>query len=131
LRAENLGAADCSSQLQGERFPKLLRLSGRDEFAAVFDHGRVEADRTLVVHAIRTERTFSRIGLSISKKVGSSPTRNYWKRCIREAFRRQRSVLPAGLDIIVRPRRDAKPDSRAIAESLYRLLKKIDRQLQS
>ena len=129
LLSEKLGAADCTSQLQGERFPKLLRLSGRDEFAAVFDHGRVEADRTLVVHVIRTDRSFSRIGLSISKKVGSSPTRNYWKRCIREAFRRQRSVLPTGLDIIVRPRRDAKPDSRAIAESLYRLLKKIVRQL--
>jgi ribonuclease P protein component len=131
VHSETSGAANCYSQLQGERFPKLLRLSGRDEFAAVFDNGRVEADRTLVVHAIRTDRSFSRIGLSISKKVGSSPTRNYWKRCIREAFRRQRSVLPTGLDIIVRPRRDARPDSRAIAESLYRLLKKIDRQLHS
>jgi ribonuclease P protein component len=115
--------------VRGERFPKLLRLSGREEFAAVFDHGRVEADRTLVVHAIRTDRQFSRIGLSVSKKVGSSPTRNFWKRCIREAFRRQRSVLPAGLDIIVRPRRDARADARSIAESLYRLLKKVDRQL--
>jgi ribonuclease P protein component len=130
LTSEQPGAADYSSKLQGERFPKLLRLSGREEFAAVFDQGRVEADRTLVIHAVRTERKFSRIGLSISKKVGSSPTRNYWKRCIREAFRRQRSVLPTGLDIIVRPRRDARPDSRAIAESLYRLLKKVDRQLQ-
>ena len=130
-RCEKLGAGDRSSSFQGEQFPKLLRLNGRVEFAAVFDHGRVEADRTLVVHAVRTDRQFSRIGLSISKKVGSSPTRNYWKRCIREAFRRQRSVLPTGLDIIVRPRRDARPDSRAIAESLYRLLKKIDRQLQS
>jgi ribonuclease P protein component len=131
LRSTKLDADDCSSKLQGERFPKLLRLSGREEFAAVFDHGRVEADRVLVVHAVRNSRRFSRIGLSISKKVGSSPTRNYWKRCIREAFRRQRSVMPTGLDIIVRPRRDARPNSRAIAESLYRLLKKVDRQLQS
>lgn len=131
LPLEESGASDCSVKLQGERFPKLLRLSSREDFAAVFDYGRVESDRTLVVHAIRTERKFSRIGMSISKKVGSSPTRNYWKRCIREAFRRQRSVMPNGLDIIVRPRRDARPDSRAIAESLYRLLKKIDRHLQS
>jgi len=131
LCSNKSGAADYSQNFLGERFPKLLRLSGREEFAAVFDHGRVEADRVLVVHAVRTDRNFSRIGLSISKKVGSSPTRNYWKRCIREAFRRQRTVLPTGLDIIVRPRRDAHPDFRAIAESLYRLLKKIDRQLQS
>jgi len=117
--------------LSGERFPKLLRLSGRDEFATVFDQGRVEADRTLVVHAIRTDRKYSRIGLSVSKKVGNSPQRNFWKRCIREAFRRQRCVLPIGLDIIVRPRRDARADSRAIAESLYRLLKKVDRQLRT
>jgi ribonuclease P protein component len=118
-----------SGKLSGERFPKLLRLSGRDEFAKVFDEGHVEADRILVVHAIRTDRKYSRIGLSVSKKVGTSPTRNYWKRCIREAFRLQRVVLPVGLDIVVRPRRDARPDSRAITESLYRLLKKVDRQL--
>lgn len=117
--------------MTGERFPKELRLCGREEFAAVFDQGLVEADRTLVVHAIRNARLHSRIGLSVSKKVGNSPTRNYWKRCIREAFRRQRTVLPTGIDIIVRPRRDARADARSIAESLYRLLKRIDRRLQS
>ena len=127
----NSGAPDQTRSLRGERFPKLLRLSGREEFAAVFELGRVEADRTLVVHALRTQRNYSRIGLSISKKVGSSPTRNFWKRCIREAFRRQRTVLPIGLDVIIRPRRDARPNARAIAESLYQLLKKVNRQLSS
>jgi ribonuclease P protein component len=113
----------------GERFPKTLRLSGRNEFAAVFDQGQVAVDQTLVVHAIRTDRRYCRIGLSVSKKVGSAPTRNYWKRCIREAFRRQRERLPTGLDIVIRPRRDARPDFGAIEASLGRLLKKLDRQL--
>lgn len=131
LHSENTDVVKLASELRGERFPKLLRLSTREEFALVFDQGQVEADRVLVVHCVRNQLAYSRIGLSVSKKVGSSPTRNFWKRCIREAFRRQRSVLPTGLDIIVRPRRDARPTSRAIAESLYRLLKKIDRQLKS
>ncbi len=115
--------------ITGQQFPKVLRLRGRDEFATVFDRGMVASDKSLVVHAIRTLLPFSRLGLSVSKKVGSAPTRNYWKRCIREAFRRQREHLPTGMDFVVRPRRDARAEYHAIEVSLLRLLKKIDKQL--
>ncbi len=118
-----------AAEITGQRFPKILRLSGRDEFAAVFDAGRVAADKMLVMHAIRTSKTYCRIGLSVSKKVGSAPTRNYWKRCLREAFRKQRGQLPIGMDLVVRPRRDARADYHAIESSLLRLAQKLDKQL--
>lgn len=107
----------------------MLRLSGRDEFTAVFDNGLVASDTTLVIHAIRNSRPYCRIGLSVSKKVGSAPTRNYWKRCIREAFRRQRQQLPIGMDVVVRPRRDARAKFQLIEISIVRLLKKLDKLL--
>jgi ribonuclease P protein component len=55
--------------------------------------------------------------------------RNRWKRLIREAFRRQQDALPAGLDMIIRPKRGAVPDHDAIRRSVVYLSKKLDRRL--
>ncbi len=110
-------------------FPSGRRLKRQDEFAAVFDHGKVAADDMLVVHAIRVQDSLSRIGLSVSKRVGNSPQRNRWKRLMRESFRRNVALLPPHLWLVVRPRRGAVPDFQAIQSSLLRLARKLERKL--
>ena len=49
---------------------------------------------------------YSRLGLSVSKRVGKAVTRNRIKRRIRELFRTQKKSLPQGFDIIVIPDRE-------------------------
>ena len=110
-------------------FPKRYRLRTRAEFERVFQEGWVASDRTLVVHAVRNGLAYARLGLSVSKRVGNAPTRNRWKRWIRESFRQHRQQLPSGLDIIVRPRRDAVADFQAVVQSLRRLSQQCDRKL--
>ncbi len=110
-------------------FPAALRLKRREDFAAVFERGEVAADDVLVIHALRSEQADSKIGLSISKKVGNAPLRNRWKRLIRESFRLSRQELPQHLWLIVRPRRGAVPDFHAIKISLQRLTRKLQRRL--
>ncbi len=112
-----------------ERFPKSLRLVSPLDFDRVFKEGVVASDSVLVMHAVRGKHAWTRIGLSISKRVGNSPIRNRWKRLIRESFRRQKSELPIGIDMVVRPKRGAVPDYELVFQSVLKLAMQLDRKL--
>lgn len=43
----------------------------------------------------------TRLGLTVSKKVGNSCARNRVKRRVREFFRHNRSMLPSGIDVVI------------------------------
>jgi ribonuclease P protein component len=42
----------------------------------------------------------TRLGVTVTKKVGNAVVRNRIKRLVREVFRLQRARLPAGLDLV-------------------------------
>ena len=110
-------------------FPKQVRLRKQAEFDRVFGGQAYAADDVLVMNGCWNELGQTRIGLSVSRKVGNAVMRNRWKRLIREAFRLQQSELPRGLDIVIRPRRGAAPDFRSIRVSLRSLAERIARKL--
>ena len=93
----------------------------------MFEKGRVFSDSVLVVHVLPRSGEGTRLGISVSKKVGCSPVRNRWKRLIREAFRLNQVNLPAGLDIVARPRKGAAPEFHRIEVSLRRLCQRAGR----
>ena len=86
-------------------FPKSLRIRSRSEFSAVFED-RVKAVRgPLIAHARPNNLPHPRLGISISRSVGTAPRRNRIKRLLREAFRLQQHDWPIGYDLVlvVRP----------------------------
>lgn len=110
-----------------ERFPRTARMKRSIEFDRVYGARCYASDDVLVVNGCRNALTTTRLGLSIGRKVGNAVVRNRWKRLIREAFRLERAYLPTGLDLIARPRKDARPDLPAIRRSLRYLTGRIDR----
>ena len=55
----------------------------------------------------RNSGTESRLGITVSSKVGNSVVRNRVKRVVREAFRRNKKTFPVGFDILVIARKNA------------------------
>jgi ribonuclease P protein component len=84
-----------------ERFPKAQRLRNRREFLEVQGRGiKVSADCLLAL-AVKTQRPLTRLGLTVSSKVGNAVVRNRIRRSLREHFRKTKAALPKGLDLVV------------------------------
>lgn len=112
-----------------QRFPKSSRLRRQSEFDRVYQGNYFAADNVLVIRARRNQLNSPRLGLAVSRKVGNAVVRNRWKRVIREAFRKQKSDFPAGMDIVVRPKKGATCDYQAVARSLGRLAVRLNKKL--
>ena len=114
---------------QGNAFPKQLRITSKRDFAIVFAKGQVASNEVLVIHAVGINERRTRLGLSLSKKVGSAPVRNHWKRIIREAFRRKYDALPSNLLLVVRPRKGASAVYESVEQSLTVLAHRVARRV--
>ena len=119
------------AQMTDQRFPKSVRLLSQKDFDSVYQNDVFAADDFLVIRATRNDLEVTRLGLSVSRKVGNAVVRNRWKRLIRQAFRVQRLQLPPGLDLVVRPRKGAACELTGIERSISRLAERLDRKLKN
>jgi ribonuclease P protein component len=94
-------------------FPKSARLRRRREFLQSQRQGQRRHSRSFVVIQAPGRAGTSRLGVTVSSRVGNAVVRNRVKRLVREIFRNRRLDLPAVLDVVV----IAKPDAAQISHA--------------
>jgi len=100
------------------------RLKKTVQFQRVYEQGVSAADDRLIVYALANELGFSRLGLSVGKKLGSAVKRNRYKRTLREAFRLTQHELPSGYDFVFIPRPGLEASTELFKKSLLLLCRK-------
>ena len=93
-------------------------LKKNSDFRRVYRRGRSLADRNLVLYTLSTGDE-TRIGFSVSKKVGNAVTRNRLKRRLREISRLNAYKIKDGYDIICIVRVAAKNADYSTLESSF------------
>lgn len=82
-------------------YPKSARLRRRREFLLLQREGRRRHTPHFVVIRTPARTGESRVGITVSSRVGDAVTRNRLKRYVREIFRQRRTALAAPVDVVV------------------------------
>lgn len=96
-----------------EQFPKTDRILKRDVFRRVYEKGRKFQARHFTAFILPVPGERPRVGITATRKIGNSVERNRARRLVREAFRRNKWLVPPGVDIVINVKR-------ALVESAYR-----------
>ncbi|NLN14591.1 MAG: ribonuclease P protein component [Tissierellia bacterium] len=79
---------------------KRYRLRKNMEFKRVYDQGRNYWNRNLILYVRKNDLNETRVGFTITKKIGNSVVRNKIRRRMREIYRLNFHNLKAGYDLV-------------------------------
>jgi len=99
--ADRQHSAEATALTTRARLPRHARVRSRREYLALQRDGRRQTTPHFVLLARPRSDARSRLGITVSRKVGNAVTRNYVKRCVREWFRHQRRQIVPALDLVV------------------------------
>lgn len=86
--------------------PKSSLLKKSAEFNQVYRRGNRLRGEGFALIYLNGDQADSRLGISVSRKVGNAVRRNRIKRIMRETFRLHREIFPRSSDIVIAVRPD-------------------------
>lgn len=101
-------------------------LKDNKDFLRLYRRGKCVLAPSFALYYMKNHRGKLRIGITAGKKLGTAVKRNRAKRVIREAFRKNISLFPCALDVVIVARfRATKEKSFVVEENLKNALKGI------
>jgi ribonuclease P protein component len=82
-------------------FSRAERLRRTVDFDRAYTEGKKVASSSLVLFFCPSRQEATRLGVSVSKKIGKAVVRNRVKRLLRESFRLNKHALKKGYDILL------------------------------
>lgn len=102
-----------------ESFGKKERLLKRWQYKEVYDQGRRVNKGSLVIYGLKNGLSYTRLGISVPKKVGTAVNRNRIKRRVREVFRKNKCRFTEPHDIVVAAKKGAEGLSYKDVEKIF------------
>lgn len=95
-------------EIVGGKMKKTYRIKKNAEFQEIFKKGKSVANRQFVVYSFkRVDQENFKFGLSVSKKVGNSVTRNQIKRYLRQTLLELSDQIHKDVEFIIIARKPA------------------------
>ena len=82
-------------------FPRKERLRKRKEFIRVYERGVKRKTRLFFIYLLSNGLPYSRVGITVSRKVGKTIVRNQLKRRLREVFRKHKALVDPPSDVVI------------------------------
>ncbi len=102
-----------------------LSLKQNHDFKRLYYKGGCVKSDLLVIYYRKNSLKYSRLGITVGKKLGGAVKRNRVKRLIRESYRLAESEMLCGYDIVIVARsRAAEADFHTVSRVMRRLFKK-------
>ena len=96
------------------------------EFRRIYHKGRSAVSPYMVVYCLKNREGASRLGVTVSRKLGHAVVRNRVRRRLREIYRLNRDKMQPGWDVIVVGRsRGISGDYRKMNEAYLDCLRKL------
>jgi ribonuclease P protein component len=84
-----------------EAFPQEIRIVRSSDYRAIYKAGRKIHSKRFILFIRTNDVGHSRLGLTVSRKIGGAVVRNRVKRLFREIFRKSTGEIPTQLDIVI------------------------------
>jgi len=114
-----------ASNIQDRSFPKTARLLHRQQFVSMSQTGHKFAGRHLILLVGEMSGECTRLGITVSKRVGCAVVRNRLKRLLREVYRISRETWPLADCVVIARSSAAKCSVADLHRDLLLLLKRV------
>ncbi len=82
-------------------FKRKEKIRKRSEFITIYNKGVKKETQHFKIAILPNNKQWSRLGITVSKKIGNAVKRNYVKRRLREYFRLHKAYLSGSFDIVI------------------------------
>lgn len=79
---------------------KKFRIRKNVEFKKVYKHGKNYWNRNLILYVKKNDKKVTRVGYTITKKIGNAVTRNRLRRMMKEIYRLNFHNIKEGYDLV-------------------------------
>jgi ribonuclease P protein component len=95
--------------MKAQAFRKTEKVTNKSSYRIIYEQGVRRSSRFFTVITCGNSIGAKRLGITVTKKTGNAVFRNRLKRLIREFFRRNKDLFPAGHDVVVMAKKNLPP----------------------